>query len=157
MTLSFLHDETRILLGMKKRGFGQGRWNGFGGKVRGNESIKDAALREITEEAGVKALAIRKRGLLSFLFSGQPDILEVHVFSVADFAGTPQETEEMRPQWFSKRQVPYGEMWPDDQYWLPLLMSNKKFHGFFHFFDINTLVNHSIEELLDPNHAHLAD
>jgi hypothetical protein len=29
----FMHQNENVLLGMKKRGFGQGRWNGFGGKV----------------------------------------------------------------------------------------------------------------------------
>jgi len=32
---------------MKKRGFGQGKWNGFGGKVEPNESIEQAAIREM--------------------------------------------------------------------------------------------------------------
>ena len=34
-----------ILLGMKKRGFAAGKWDGFGGKVEGNESNEDAAKR----------------------------------------------------------------------------------------------------------------
>ena len=38
---------------MKKRGFGAGRWNGFGGKVAPAETIEDAARRELLEEAGV--------------------------------------------------------------------------------------------------------
>ena len=33
LTLVFLREGTRVLLGMKKRGFGVGKWNGFGGKV----------------------------------------------------------------------------------------------------------------------------
>ena len=35
----------QVLLGYKKRGFAQGRWNGFGGKVQPEESIEDAAVR----------------------------------------------------------------------------------------------------------------
>jgi 8-oxo-dGTP pyrophosphatase MutT (NUDIX family) len=34
-----------ILLGMKKRGFGAGKWNGFGGKLEENESNEAAAKR----------------------------------------------------------------------------------------------------------------
>ena len=34
LTLVFLRDGSKVLLGMKKRGFGAGKWNGFGGKVR---------------------------------------------------------------------------------------------------------------------------
>ncbi len=40
LTLCLIVDDGRILLGMKKRGFGAGRWNGFGGKVEEGESIE---------------------------------------------------------------------------------------------------------------------
>jgi len=40
-------NEGKIILGMKKRGFGVGRWNGFGGKVEEGETIGDAAHREL--------------------------------------------------------------------------------------------------------------
>ena len=35
----------QVLLGYKKRGYTAGRWNGFGGKVRKDESIEAAAVR----------------------------------------------------------------------------------------------------------------
>lgn len=46
-TLVFVMDtmEKRILLGLKKRGFGINKWNGLGGKVENNESIINAAKR----------------------------------------------------------------------------------------------------------------
>lgn len=44
-TLVLVLQPPRVLLGMKKRGFGAGRWNGFGGKVQGGESIEDGAKR----------------------------------------------------------------------------------------------------------------
>lgn len=44
-TLVFVHSASKVLLGMKKRGFGIGRWNGFGGKVQAGESIEAAARR----------------------------------------------------------------------------------------------------------------
>lgn len=46
----------QILLGMKKRGFGMGKWNGFGGKVEPGETIEEGALREMAEESGVCVL-----------------------------------------------------------------------------------------------------
>ena len=52
LTLVFLRDATRVLLGMKKRGFGVGKWNGFGGKVEPGETVVEAAAREVTEECG---------------------------------------------------------------------------------------------------------
>jgi 8-oxo-dGTP pyrophosphatase MutT (NUDIX family) len=38
-------NDKQILLGLKKRGFGEGKWNGFGGKVHVGESIAKGAVR----------------------------------------------------------------------------------------------------------------
>ena len=45
LTLVLIHQNARILLGMKKRGFGAGWWNGYGGKVQAGETIEEAAKR----------------------------------------------------------------------------------------------------------------
>ena len=47
LTLVLVRDvpQRRILLGMKKRGFGAGKWNGFGGKLEPGESVQEAAKR----------------------------------------------------------------------------------------------------------------
>ena len=45
LTLVFIIEQDKILLGMKKRGFGVGWWNGFGGKVQQDETIEEAAKR----------------------------------------------------------------------------------------------------------------
>lgn len=45
LTLVLVVQPGRVLLGMKKRGFGAGKWNGFGGKVHLGESIEQAARR----------------------------------------------------------------------------------------------------------------
>lgn len=42
-----------ILLGLKKRGFGEGKWNGFGGKVEPGETIPQAAARYYDVHLGV--------------------------------------------------------------------------------------------------------
>ena len=39
-TLCFLVKDNQILLAMKKRGFGEGKWNGVGGKVNPGETIE---------------------------------------------------------------------------------------------------------------------
>ena len=39
LTLVYIRDDENILLGLKKRGFGTGKWNGFGGKVQAGETI----------------------------------------------------------------------------------------------------------------------
>ncbi len=134
-------------MGMKKRGFGQGRWNGFGGKIQKGESIEDAAKRELQEEAGITAEEMTEEGLLEFEFQGDPQTLEVHVFRVDRFTGEPQETEEMRPQWFPVEEVPYDTMWPDDRHWVPLFLDKKKFRGKFLFEGLDTIIDMNLHEI----------
>ena len=47
LTLVLVRDvpQRRVLLGLKKRGFGAGKWNGFGGKLEPGETIEQAAKR----------------------------------------------------------------------------------------------------------------
>lgn len=47
LTLSIITKKGKILLGMKKRGFGVGKWNGFGGKVQHGETLEEAMKREL--------------------------------------------------------------------------------------------------------------
>lgn len=146
LTLVIVYDDQRILLGMKKRGFGEGRWNGFGGKVQAGETVEAAALRELQEEVGMTTDTLQKRGVLRFSFAEKRDeTLVVHLFSTTHFSGEPQESEEMRPQWFTHDAVPYADMWPDDIFWLPLLLEGKNIQGTFHFKDQNTLLNQDIQ------------
>jgi 8-oxo-dGTP diphosphatase/2-hydroxy-dATP diphosphatase len=146
LTLCIIHKNSKILLGMKKRGFGAGFWNGFGGKVKEGESIEEAAKRETKEEIGVVPLDLKKMGILRFQFKGEPEILEVHVFSCSNFEGEIKETEEMAPKWFKIEEIPFDQMWPDDKYWLPLLLKGKNFEGEFHF-DRRKLTDYQIRQI----------
>jgi len=133
LTLCIVHQHPRILLGMKKRGFAVGRWNGFGGKVEENETIEEAARREIKEEAGIDVNDAKKIGIIEFSFQNDPKVLEVHIFKSEDFIGEPSESEEMNPKWFHVDEIPFNEMWPDDVHWMPLFLEGKKFKGKFLF------------------------
>lgn len=146
LTLVLVIRTGKILLGMKKRGFGAGRWNGFGGKVEEGESIEEAARREAKEECGIGITAMEKVGIHEFRFAAKPDeVLEVHVFGVEDYKWEPVETEEMRPEWFPISAVPYDEMWPDDRYWLPLFLSGKKFRTRFLFGEGDAVLEQDIQ------------
>jgi 8-oxo-dGTP diphosphatase/2-hydroxy-dATP diphosphatase len=133
LTLCLLRKDDQILLGMKKYGFGAGKWNGFGGKLDFGETIEQAAMREMQEESSVIVENLEKRGVLDFEFQGNSEILEVHVFHAQNFTGMPKETNEMRPQWFEVDHIPYDKMWPDDEFWMPLFLEGKKFRGRFMF------------------------
>lgn len=127
-TLCFLVKEEHICLPMKKRGFGQDRHNGYGGKQDPGESIEETAKRELEEESKVQlsrdALSLVAR--LEFSFPEKPEWNQrVHVYLAHAWEGQPQETEEMTPHWFHKTSIPYEQMWPDDPYWLPQILQGK--------------------------------
>ncbi|KAI7863097.1 NUDIX hydrolase domain-like protein [Spinellus fusiger] len=134
-TLIFVVDEPhhKILLGMKKRGFGVNKFNGFGGKLEQGETVEQGAYRELWEESSLEAKDMKKVGLNLFTFENDPTALEVHVYIVTTYDGTPKESEEMRPQWFDYKEIPYDIMWADDSQWLPLVLDNKNIIGEFHF------------------------
>lgn len=146
LTLVLILQGEKILLGMKKRGFGAGRWNGFGGKVREDESIEDAAKREVKEECGLEIKRLEEVGVHEFEFvKERGTILEVHVFRGLSWQGEPFETEEMRPKWFLTSKIPYQDMWPDDILWLPTFLEGKKFRTKFLFGDGDQVLEQKIE------------
>lgn len=67
-TLCLLKKDHELLLAMKRRDWGTGRWNGPGGKPDEGESIEQAAIRETEEEVKVTPLSLRKTAHLYFTF-----------------------------------------------------------------------------------------
>ncbi len=142
-----------ILLGFKKRGFGAGKYNGFGGKVEAEETIKHAALREFAEETGIllEDEALQYAAKLTFCFPARPEWNQrVHVFLVRDWSGEAVEGEEMRPEWFAVDQIPFNQMWQDDAYWLPRVLANRRTDAYVVFGDNNeTIVEITMTDLAD--------
>ncbi|XP_046554503.1 LOW QUALITY PROTEIN: oxidized purine nucleoside triphosphate hydrolase-like [Haliotis rubra] len=147
LTLVFVRKEAQILLGLKKRGFGEGRWNGFGGKVEKGETIPEAAKRELKEESGLTAHKLEQIGVLKFEFVGMPQWLEVHVFHTRGYEGEPTETSEMRPQWYDIDSIPYDIMWPDDKLWFPLMLKGAKFNGYYLFEGMDIILKEDLKEV----------
>jgi 8-oxo-dGTP diphosphatase len=119
---------------MKKARFGAGKYNGFGGKVEDGETIAEATVREMREETGVDVRLedLERVGRLAFLFPYRPDWEQVvHVYLARRWQGTPQETDEMVPAWFSVDDIPYEQMWDDDLYWLPRVLAGERVQATF--------------------------
>ncbi|MDD5569113.1 MAG: 8-oxo-dGTP diphosphatase [Candidatus Pacebacteria bacterium] len=146
LNLCLIADAEKILLGMKKRGWGEGRWNGFGGKVEEGETIEQSAKREMLEESGIIINGMEERGVIEFTYLDTGKIMEVHIFHVSDYEGEPKESEEMKPQWFNINEIPFESMWPDDAIWMPMFLAGKKFQGVMTFQDTNTIVSHDLRE-----------
>ncbi|XP_047994838.1 oxidized purine nucleoside triphosphate hydrolase-like [Leguminivora glycinivorella] len=148
-TIVFVRTDTQVLLGLKKRGFGVNKWNGFGGKVEPNETIVEAAVRELKEECCliVKKSDMKNIGHLEFTFEGESTMMDVRVFSTTVYEGTPTETEEMLPKWYNNDEIPYKDMWLDDAIWYPYMLKGKLFYGKFHYQGHEKIINYNVEEL----------
>jgi len=135
-TLCFLIKENRILLGMKKRGFGIGKWNGIGGKRHKNDKdIIETMIRETEEEIGVIPIEYKLVAKLKFIWEDKAEWNQrVSVFLVTKWKGKPIESEEEKPKWWSIDKLPFNKMWEDDPTWLPAILKGKKIRGKY-FFD----------------------
>lgn len=125
-TIVFCLRDGKVLLGMKKAGFGVGKWNGFGGKVKEGETFSLTAVRELEEESGLTTTVadLESVARIEFFFADTP-MFDCTVYTTRRFTGEPVETEEMRPQWFSVDSLPFADMWSVDTQWIPLILSGK--------------------------------
>ena len=113
---------TKVLLGEKHTGLGQGRIVGPGGKVEAGESLRQAAVRELAEEVGlaVDPDALIPIARLSYPFPTRPHLSQrSHAFIVREFTGQPTPSSELSPQWWPLSEIPFDRMWPDAKMWLP--------------------------------------
>lgn len=143
-TLVFVLKDHKVLLIRKKRGLGAGKINGPGGKLETGETPEQCAIREIQEELHITPHNLKHHGENLFQFTNGYSI-HVHVYTTREFTGTPTETDEAIPLWFPLDNIPYNEMWEDDELWIPLMLEGKAFTGRY-IFDDDNMVDYSIEE-----------
>ena len=131
-TLCFVIRGDEILLIRKKRGLGAGKINGPGGRLEGDETPLECAIRETQEELGVTPTGVEACGELRFQFT-DGYALHGYVFRARDCMGKAIETDEALPLWTQTDAVPYDEMWEDDRLWIPLMFAGRRFEGRFLF------------------------
>lgn len=148
-TLCLFKRNDEILLAMKKRGFGEGKYNGVGGKIEFGETPEDAMIRETQEEINVTPIEYEKVGLIEFdeYYKGNKQNLVFHLYMVYDWTGEISESEEMSPKWFNINNIPYEKMFPDDKYWLPLILEGEKVKAYFDFDKNWNLLSKNIDDL----------
>jgi 8-oxo-dGTP diphosphatase len=127
-TVVFVLQRDRALLIRKKRGLGAGKVNAPGGRVEVGETPAEGAARELWEEVCLHPDDLSHRGVVSFQFlDGYSTYM--HVFRTTKVRGTPTETEEADPMWVPLDEIPYEQMWADDNEWLPHFLAGKRFEG----------------------------
>jgi len=149
LTLVFLVDEARVLLAMKKKGFGAGKYNGLGGKIEPGETEEQAMVREAQEEAFVTPLNFKYVADITFdeFYGTKKTVNHAHVYLCYEWEGEPKESEEMIPEWFDKDSLPLHDMWDDDQYWLPRVLVGEKLRCVFQLDQHDKVISQKIETL----------
>jgi mutator protein MutT len=145
--LVYLVKNRNVCLGMKKKGYSMGKWNGFGGKVEIGESKNEAAIREVKEEAGVK---IQIKDLIkkaSFYYHEMPEDWTVEIYVCSKWSGEIKESDEMRPEWFEISKLPLLQMWENDALWIErVLTQTKRLKGTFWHDENGKVAKYEIKE-----------
>ncbi|KAI9558834.1 hypothetical protein GHT06_015623 [Daphnia sinensis] len=128
-TLVLVMSKSQILLGLKKRGLGEGK--------------------ELYEESGVVAdeCDLLQRGIMTMYFSDSEIPFKIHVFQCNNYRGEITETEEMKPQWFGIDHIPYDLMWNEARLWYPVFLSGCPFEASFSYDGKGDIIKHVIHQL----------
>jgi len=117
-----------VLLGLKKSGFGAGKWVGLGGHIEEGEKPEAAAVREVAEESSllVPADSLQHMASIEFRFPARPSWDQTaEVFVTFVYQGDAAESDEIAPRWFAEDSLPLPLMWDDARYWLPVVLAGE--------------------------------
>ena len=159
-TTTFLRKDNKILLATKKRGFGVGKIMGVGGKQENDERIEETAIREVEEEIGVHITKIERMATVIFddlYYRNEPERVPMYVFIATEWEGEPQESDEVKPEWYTLSDIPYEKMWEDAQVYLPRVIRGEKFEAYFRYNEKDECVEQWVHEIPEKIIAHLSD
>lgn len=98
-------------------------WNGLSGFVEPGEDPKQAVVREVKEEIGIdleiSSLSHKGNRVVS-------DELDLELFTANKWTGTPEPKEVSIKdiRWFEASDLPFDQMFPGNETWVPSLLKN---------------------------------
>jgi 8-oxo-dGTP diphosphatase len=107
---AFLFRNGRVLLGLRSRNRSSypGVWDAIGGHVKPSESLRDALIRELSEEIQVTPVDFVELAELPDLHPDTNGLVAHHIFLVTRWEGTgpaPQGDEHSEIRWFQVSDV----------------------------------------------------
>lgn len=130
-TICFLIKGDEVIIATKKRKVGAGFLNGYGGKPKEGETLRQCAQRETFEECGV-LIDLAKTNLVAVIafYAGDTPMFSCAIYIARDWSGDPVESEEMgAPEIFRIDSLPYDRMLPGDRLWFERIMGGETFTG----------------------------
>lgn len=144
-SVCYLVKGEEVMLGLKKEGLGRGNYIGIGGKNEEGETIIETAIRELKEEIFIKPIVFEEMGAVRFYFEKTPDWnQEIIPFICTKWSGTPKESNEIRPVWFDREDIPYDEMWDDAKYWIHKVVYGEKVQADFLYDENNKVIEYRV-------------
>ena len=134
-TLGYVRRGDEVLLVHRQRAGDDhlGKYNGLGGKLEAGEDAVECLLRELQEEAGIRATSVRLRGTIAWPgFGSDGSDWFGLVFVVDDFEGEPPERNDDGPlAWVRIDELDTLPMWDGDRHFLPLVFDDdpRQFHA----------------------------
>jgi ADP-ribose pyrophosphatase YjhB (NUDIX family) len=140
-------DTNEVLMAKKMKKVGIGYWFGYGGKTEEGETLEDCVCRETNEESGgvitlkkenlepvVRMKFFNKKELNPHIDDPVFEVLCYRIFQKKSEVGTPLSTEEMAdPTWFPVGNIPWNEMKPGDELFVPHILSGTLMEGWLWF------------------------
>ena len=132
-TLAYVKQDGHTLMLRKARGYQTGKWNGLGGKFEPGESPEDCLRREVLEESGLTVEKAQLKGFITFPdFDGQDDWY-TFVYTVSEFSGRVQASDEGALHWVADAEVLSLNLWEGDRVFWEWLESPQLFSAVFRY------------------------
>lgn len=132
----------------KENDINRDKWIGVGGGFEEGESPLDCVLREVREETGLRLIAPRYRGLVTFSFRslrGERMTEQMHLFTCSEFDGELTDCDEGELKWVPISDVPGLPVWEGDRLFLELLPTERRFFLIKLEYEGDRLVGHKVD------------